>query len=125
VGRASGVLAFGRLRSWTNSLDVAVYPALFADYSGFCGLISRPSCGALALGFIWLLTGQPGRHQVVGRSAVALARCALAPVAVLTAAAASQARFVPWMPFTAESQACGRNRPRARSDDAELPGWTT
>lgn len=92
--------------SWLNSfVDVAVYPALFADYLRFWwpGL---PTLGRwmLALGFIWLLTGlNLAGIRLVGRAAVALACCALVPIAAFTVVAVSQARFLPWAPFAAES----------------------
>lgn len=90
--------------SWINSfVDVAVYPALFADYLRFW----RPDMttferSVLALGFVWLLTAvNLAGVRVAGWGAVALAVGALAPIAWLTVAAASRAQLVPWSPFAA------------------------
>lgn len=91
--------------SWLNSfVDVAVYPALFADYLRFwwpaMGPIER---FAVALAFIWILTGlNLAGVRVVGRGAMLLAGCALLPVGVFTLAAAVQARHAPWLPLAAE-----------------------
>ena len=67
--------------SWLNSfVDVAVYPALFADYLRFW----RPEMTAverwlLALGFVWLLTAvNLSGVRVTGWGAVALGRRARA-----------------------------------------------
>jgi amino acid transporter len=93
--------------SWLNSfVDVAVYPALFADYLRFwwpdMGSIER---WGLALAFIWILTGlNVAGVRLVGWSAVALGACALAPVALLTTVAAARAQQVPWLPFAVEGQ---------------------
>jgi amino acid transporter len=93
--------------SWLDSfVDVAVYPALFADYLRFwwpgMGAIER---WGLALAFIWILTGlNIAGVRLVGWSAVALGVCALAPVALLTAVAAAGAQQVPWLPFSLEGQ---------------------
>ncbi len=93
--------------SWLNSfVDVAVYPALFADYlrCWWPGM-SAPARWALALGFIWSLTGlNMAGVRLTGRSAVVLGVCALVPVAILTAMAAGRAQHVPWLPAVAEGQ---------------------
>ena len=93
--------------SWLNSfVDVAVYPALFADYLRFW----RPEMTAverwlLALGFVWLLTAvNLSGVRVTGWGAVALSAGALAPIVVLAAAAASHAGHAPWSPFAAPGQ---------------------
>jgi amino acid transporter len=93
--------------SWLDSfVDVAAYPALFADYLRFwwpgMGAIER---WGLALAFIWILTGlNIAGVRLVGWSAVALGVGALAPVALLTAVAAAGAQQVPWLPFSLEGQ---------------------
>jgi amino acid transporter len=93
--------------SWLNSfVDVAVYPALFAEYLGFwwpgMGTLSR---WAVALGFIWLLTAlNLAGVRVVGATAVALVGCALLPVGAFTVMAAAQASHVPWLPLAAEGK---------------------
>ena len=87
--------------SWLNSfVDVAGYPALFADYLRFWWPgMSAPARWALALGFIWSLTGlNVAGVRLTGRSAVVLGVCALVPVAILTAMAAGRAQHVPWLP---------------------------
>ncbi len=93
--------------SWLNSfVDVAVYPALFADYLRFW----RPEMTAverwlLALGFVWLLTAvNLSGVRVTGWGAVALSVGALAPIVVLVAAAAGHAGHAPWSPFAAPGQ---------------------
>ncbi len=93
--------------SWLNSfVDVAVYPALFADYLRFWwpGL-SGPARWALALAFIWTLTGlNVAGVRLTGRSAVALGICALAPAGLFTVMAAGRATHAPWLPAAAEGQ---------------------
>ncbi len=93
--------------SWLNSfVDVAVYPALFADYLRFW----RPEMTAverwvMALGFVWLLTAlNLTGVRITGWGAVALAVGALAPIVALTGAAAAQAHVAPWSPFAAPGQ---------------------
>jgi amino acid transporter len=93
--------------SWLNSfVDVAVYPALFADYLAFWW----PDLGGAArflvvLGFVAALTAlNLTRVRVTGAVAVALAVAALAPVVALTAAALAHARHAPWQPFMADGQ---------------------
>jgi amino acid transporter len=93
--------------SWLNSfVDVAVYPALFADYLKFwwpaMGSVER---FAAALVFIWLLTGlNLAGVRLVGRSAVALGVFALVPMAVFTVVAATRATHAPWLPLAAPGQ---------------------
>src|SRR5512132_1770616 len=93
--------------SWLNSfVDVAVYPALFADYLRYW----RPEMTAverwlLALGFVWLLTVvNLSGVRVTGWGAVALSAGALAPIVVLTGVAVARAHVVPWSPFAAPGQ---------------------
>jgi amino acid transporter len=93
--------------SWLNSfVDVAVYPALFADYLRFW----RPEMSAVerwivALGFVWLLTAlNLAGVRITGWGAVALAVGALAPIVALTATAAARVHLVPWSPFAAPGQ---------------------
>jgi amino acid transporter len=93
--------------SWLNSfVDVAVYPALFADYLRFW----RPEMTAverwvIALGFVWLLTAfNLTGVRITGWGAVALAVGALAPIVALTCLAAARAHVAPWSPFAAPGQ---------------------
>ena len=93
--------------SWLNSfVDVAVYPALFADYLRFW----RPEMtaverGIVALGFVWLLTAlNLTGVRITGWGAVALAAGALAPIVALTGMAAARAHVAPWSPFAAPGQ---------------------
>ena len=93
--------------SWLNSfVDVAVYPALFADYLRFW----RPEMTAverwvMALGFVWLLTAlNLTGVRISGWGAVVLAVGALAPIVALTSVAAARAHVVPWSPFAAPGQ---------------------
>jgi amino acid transporter len=91
--------------SWINSfVDVAVYPALFADYAKYWWPdMSSGARWAIALVFIWALTAlNVAGVRVTGRSAVALSVGALVPVAVFTLLAALHAERAPWMPFAAE-----------------------
>jgi amino acid transporter len=90
--------------SWINSfVDVAVYPALFVDYVAYWW--PEPSAAArfaLALGFIWALTGlNLAGVRVVGWGSMALGVAALAPVGVFTVMALLGAESVPWRPFAA------------------------
>jgi len=93
--------------SWLNSfVDVAVYPALFADYLRFwwpgMGAVGRL---AVVVAFIWILTGlNLGGVRVVGRGALVLTAGALLPVVVFTVMAALQASHAPWLPFAAPGQ---------------------
>jgi amino acid transporter len=93
--------------SWLNSfVDVAVYPALFADYLRFW----RPEMtaverGIVALGFVWLLTAlNLTGVRITGWGAVALAVGARAPLGALTGLAAARAHVAPWSPFAAPGQ---------------------
>jgi amino acid transporter len=90
---------------WINSfVDVAVYPALFADYLAFW----RPGMSALerwavVLAFVWILTAvNLAGVRITGWTAVALGALSLVPVVVLTAVAATRLEVVPWRPFAAE-----------------------
>ncbi len=93
--------------SWLNSfVDVAVYPALFADYLEYWW----PELGgaarfAVVLAFVAVLTAlNLVGVRVTGALAVGLGVLALLPVAALTAAALGQARHAPWLPLMAEGQ---------------------
>jgi amino acid transporter len=93
--------------SWLNSfVDVAVYPALFADYLRFW----RPEMTAverwvMALGFVWLLTAlNLTGVRITGWGAVVLAVGALAPIVALTGVAAARAHVAPWFPFAAPGE---------------------
>ena len=91
--------------SWINSfVDVAVYPALFADYAQYWWPdMPGATRWAIALTFIWSLTAlNVAGVRVTGRSAVALSVGALLPVAVFTLLAAFHAEHAPWTPFTLE-----------------------
>jgi len=93
--------------SWVNSfVDVAVYPALFAEYLR----VWRPEMTALerwliALAFIWLLTAvNLAGIRITGWGAAALAVGALAPIVALTGVALARAQSAPWSPFAAPGQ---------------------
>jgi amino acid transporter len=93
--------------SWINSfVDVAVYPALFAEYARFW----RPEMAGLerwlwALAFIVVLTAlNLVGVRPVGRAAVALSVLALAPIACLVIAGAGSMTRTPWHPFAVEGQ---------------------
>lgn len=91
--------------SWINSfVDVAVYPALFADYAKYWFPdMSGATRWTIALAFIWALTAlNVAGVRVTGRSAVALSVGALLPVAVFTLLAALHSEHAPWTPFAAE-----------------------
>jgi amino acid transporter len=93
--------------SWINSfVDVAVFPALFADYLAFWWpAMSALERGAVVLAFVWILTGlNLAGVRITGWSAAVLALIVLVPVAVVTGAALSHARRVPWLPFANESR---------------------
>ncbi len=93
--------------SWVNSfVDVAVFPALFADYLGFWWPgMSTLERWAVVLAFVWILTGlNLAGVRITGWSAAVLGVIVLAPVAVFTAVAAAQARQRPWVPFANEHQ---------------------
>ncbi len=91
--------------SWINSfVDVAIYPALFADYAMYwwpgMSLVAR---WALALTFIWALTAlNVAGVRVTGWTAVALGVGALAPVAIFTVVAGVRAEHVPWIPIATD-----------------------
>ena len=93
--------------SWINSfVDVAVYPALFADYLQFWwpGMSGGERWGVV-LAFIWILTAlNLAGVRITGLAAVALGAIVLVPVAVFTAVALAQVSHVPWRPFANESQ---------------------
>ena len=91
--------------SWINSfVDVAVYPALFADYAQFWWPdMSGAARWVVALVFLWVLTGlNLAGVRVTGRSAVVLGAGALIPVAVFTVVAGFRAEHAPWTPFAAD-----------------------
>jgi amino acid transporter len=93
--------------SWINSfVDVAVYPALFADYLRFWWPgMSAVERWLVALLFIWLLTAVNLLGvRITGWGAVALGAGALAPVALLTVWAGARASEAPWLPLAAEGQ---------------------
>src|SRR5262249_7076331 len=82
-------------------VDVAVYPTLFVGYLEFWwpGL-SRGARWAIALSFIWVLTGlNIAGARLTGWAAVALAAGGLLPVAALTAAPGLRAAHPPWFPL--------------------------
>jgi amino acid transporter len=93
--------------SWINSfVDVAVYPALFADYLGFWWPgMSSTGRWAVVLAFVWILTAvNLAGVRVTGWSAVALGLVALGPMLLFTAVAGARAQHVPWQPFAAPGQ---------------------
>jgi amino acid transporter len=93
--------------SWVNSfVDVAVFPALFADYLRFWWPgMSTLERWIVVLAFVWVLTGlNLVGVRVTGWTAAALGVIVLAPVTVFTAVAAGQARHLPWVPFANEQQ---------------------
>jgi amino acid transporter len=93
--------------SWVNSfVDVAVFPALFADYLGFWWPgMSTLGRWFVVLAFVWVLTGlNLAGVRVTGWTAAALGVVVLAPVAVFSAVAAAQAHRLPWFPFVNEQQ---------------------
>ncbi|HET8578026.1 MAG TPA: APC family permease [Methylomirabilota bacterium] len=93
--------------SWVNSfVDVAVYPALFADYLRLWWPGMSPiGRWIVALLFIWILTGfNLAGVRITGWLAVALAAGALAPVAAFTIVGTLHAGQPPWLPLTASGQ---------------------
>ena len=93
--------------SWVNSfVDVAVFPALFADYLRFWWPgMSALERVAVAVVFVWTLTGlNLAGVRITGWTAAVLGIAVLVPMAVFTAAAAAQARQAPWVPFANEGQ---------------------
>jgi amino acid transporter len=92
--------------SWIDSfVDVAVYPALFAEYVKFW----RPDMTelerwGLAVAFIVVLTAlNLAGVRPVGRAAVVLAALALVPVAVFVIVGAVAPIRAPWQPLAADS----------------------
>ena len=112
--------------SWLNSfVDVAVYPALFADYLRFW----RPEMTAverwvIALGFVWLLTAlNLTGVRITGWGAVALAVGALAPIVASSPAWPLRGPTRPMVALRrAGAGAHERARPRHRRHDVELLG---
>jgi amino acid transporter len=93
--------------SWVNSfVDVAVYPALFADYLKFWwpGMSSLGRF-TVVLAFIWILTAvNLAGVRITGAAAVALGVLALLPMIAFTVMAGMGAQHAPWRPFSAEGQ---------------------
>src|SRR5215471_16920826 len=88
--------------SWVNSfVDVAVFPALFADYLRFWWpTMSSVDRFIVVLAFVWVLTGlNLAGVRITGWVAVVLGMLVLAPVAVFTAVGAMQVHRWPWLPF--------------------------
>ena len=93
--------------SWVNSfVDVAVFPALFADYLRFWWPgMSTLDRFIVVLAFVWVLTGlNLAGVRITGWVAVALGIVVLAPVVAFTAVAATQAHRWPSLPFMNEEQ---------------------
>lgn len=93
--------------SWIGSfVDIAVYPALFADYLRFwLPGIRGLSRWAIALMFIWTLTYLNIRGvRIVGWGAVLLGVAAVAPVAAMVLIGAGRLETLPWQPFAPESR---------------------
>jgi amino acid transporter len=112
--------------SWVNSfVDVAVYPALFADYAKYWFPdMSSATRWTIAVVFIWALTGlNVAGVRLTGRTAVALSVGALLPVAVLDAARRAPCRARALETFAADGEGLltgiGLG---ARGDDVELLG---
>jgi amino acid transporter len=104
-------------------VDVAVFPALFADYLKFWWpAMSGFERAIVVIAFVWILTGlNLAGVRITGWAAAALGAVVLAPVAVFTAVAASQAHRWPWLPFMNDEKGLiGEARPRACHDDVEL-----
>lgn len=92
--------------SWLNSfVDVAVYPALFADYLKFWWPGLTPmGRWAVVLAFIWILTAvNLAGVRITGVAAVVLAVVALVPMIVFTIVAGLSAQHAPWHPFATGS----------------------
>jgi amino acid transporter len=90
--------------SWLNSfVDVAVYPALFADYLKFWWPgMSSLGRWAVVLAFVWILTAvNLAGVRITGFAAVGLGVLALLPVIAFTAIAGAAAQHAPWRPFAA------------------------
>jgi len=93
--------------SWLNSfVDVAVYPALFADYLKlWWPAMSFGERWAIVLVFIWVLTAlNLVGVRITGWMAVVLGVLSILPVIALTVVAAAKAQHVPWQPLAAGSQ---------------------
>lgn len=91
--------------SWVDSfVDMAAYPALFAEYFTYWLPGMTPfTRWLIALAFIWILTGLNVRGvRIVGWGAVTLGVLALAPVAGMALVGATRLERVPWEPFMAE-----------------------
>jgi amino acid transporter len=96
--------------SWVDSfVDVAVYPALFVEYSRFWyGPMTALERWLLSVAFIVALTGlNLVGVRPVGRAAVVLAAAALLPVAALVAASLAAPQSAPWRPLLAPGQSLG------------------
>jgi len=93
--------------SWLNSfVDVAVYPALFADYLKFWRPDTSPmERWLVVLVFVWVLTAlNLVGVRITGWVAVVFAAAALLPMVAFTAAAGLAAQHVPWRPLAADGQ---------------------
>jgi amino acid transporter len=93
--------------SWINSfVDVAVFPALFADYlSHWWPDMSGATRAAVALALIWGLTAlNVAGVRIAGWSAAVLGIAVLVPATAFTAIAALHAHHVPWLPFARERE---------------------
>ena len=91
--------------SWVDSfVDMAAYPALFAEYVAYWLPGMTPlTRWLIVLAFIWLLTGLNIRGvRIVGWGATGLGVLVLAPVAGMALAGATRLQRVPWEPFMAE-----------------------
>jgi amino acid transporter len=93
--------------SWIGAfVDVAVYPALFADYLKAW----IPETGgllrwAIAMAFIWSLALLNIRGvRIVGWGAVLLGIAALLPVGALVLVGAGRIQALPWEPFVPENR---------------------
>ena len=94
--------------SWLDSfVDVAVYPALFAEYVRFWyPEMTRLESWLLSLAFIAALTALNLLGvRPTGAAAVAMSACALAPIALLVLVGLPQIGTPPWRPFVADDRA--------------------
>lgn len=109
--------AFGRFWSfqvgwwsWIDSfVDVAIYPALFAEYLKFWlpGMTAREQWLA-AVGFVAVLTAlNVVGVNPAGRAAVALAAVTLAPIALLALAGLGSLSAAGWTPFAPSGTSLG------------------
>jgi len=90
---------------WLNSfVDVAVYPALFADYLKLWWPgMSSIGRWVVVLAFIWILTAvNLSGVRITGWAAVALGVLALLPMLAFTLVALARAQHVPWRPLAAD-----------------------